>query len=141
MLQRAVFAMLLVGSAYGCECSEPSVQAKRHDSDIVFRGTVTAFRESTPSTDKGPPVRYTGRIAVFSVVRIWKGEVSRTFEMPEALETTACIGFWAFLKTGEDLLVYATRIGSEYYTAICGFYKAGKSKDLKKLGPGKEPSF
>src|SRR6185295_14606909 len=138
MLRRAVFAMLLVGSAYGCECSEPSVQAKRDDSDIVFRGTVTTFRESPPRTDKGPTVRYTGRIPVFNVVRIWKGEVGRTLEMPEALETTACTGFWTSLKEGEDLLVYARRIGSEYYTAICGFYKAGKSKDLKKLGPGKE---
>jgi|SRR5579863_3064934 len=139
MLRRALLAGLLAGSAYACECREPSVQAKRDGSDIVFRGTVIAFRESPIRADKGPMARYTGRIAIFRVVRVWKGEVSQTLEMPEALETTACIGFGNPLKTGEDLLVYASRIGSDYYTAICGLYKGAKSKDLKKLGRGKEP--
>jgi hypothetical protein len=142
MLRHALSLVLAVGSVYGCDCREPSVEAKRDDSDIVFRGTIIAFRESPVRTDKGPTVRYTGRIAVFRVVRIWKGEVSQTLEMPEAMETTACTGFWTSLKMGEDLLIYASRIGSEYYTAICGYYKGAKSaKDLKKLGPGKDPSL
>lgn len=142
MLRCALFAVVLVGSAYGCECREPSVQAKRDSSDIIFRGTVIAFRESPARTDKGPTVRYTGRVAVFRVVRIWKGQVGQMLEMPEALETTACTGFSASLRTGEDLLVYARRIGSDYYTAICGFHKGAKSaKDFKRLGPGKGPRF
>ena len=118
------------------------MQAKRDSSDIVFRGRITGFRESPPRTDRVPAVRYTGRIVVFHVVRIWKGEIGRALEMPEALETTACTGFWPSLKTGEDLLIYASRIGSEYYTSICGFHKAAKkAKDLKKLGPGKDPTL
>lgn len=118
------------------------MQAKRDSSDIVFRGTIIAFRESPARTDKALGVRYTGRIVVFHVTRVWKGEVGQTLDMPEALETTARTGFGPSLKTGEDLLIYASRIGPEYYTSICGFHKGAKgAKDLKKLGPGKDPTL
>lgn len=61
--------------------------------------------------------------------------------MPAVEETSACIGFWPdYLKVGIDLIVYAKKSGSEYYTSICGNHKVAKNaKDLEKLGPGEEP--
>lgn len=52
-----------------------------------------------------------------------------------------CIGFWPqYLKVGSDLIVYAKKQDSEYYTSICGFHKPAKdAKDLEELGPGEDP--
>jgi hypothetical protein len=83
----------------------------------------------------------TKKIAVFRVNRVWKGDVGETIEMPAVKEASTCTGFWPlYLKVGSDLLVYAKRQGSEYYTAVCGLHKPAKdAKDLEELGPGEEP--
>jgi hypothetical protein len=84
-------------------------------------------------------------MAVFRVSRVWKGDVGETFEMPAVEETSACMGFWpSDLKVGSDLLVYAWRVGSAYYTGICGSHilarENGKdAKDFEELGPGAKP--
>ena len=89
----------------------------------------------------------TKKIAVFHVARVWKGDVGATFEMPAVEETSACVGFWPnLLHVGADLIVYARKQGSDYYTYVCGENKAAKdsngkeAKDLAELGRGREPS-
>ncbi len=144
-----LLAVVLGGSAaYGCDCTEPSVKVKRDHSDIVFRGTIMELRASkaaVPLSELGLG-NDTSEIAVFRVGRIWKGDVGETFEMPAFVETSACMGFWPdFLHVGSELIVYATRRGSVYYTQICGFHKPVRDdkgrvvKDVAELGPGKPP--
>jgi hypothetical protein len=119
------------------------VQVKRDHSDVVFRGTITALRDSEKAAGISAGFgRDTKKIVIFRVSRVWKGKVGQTFEMPAVEEIAACIGFWpSFLKVGNDLLVYASRSGgSEYYTSICGFHKrASDAKDFRELGPGEDP--
>lgn len=114
-------------------------------SDVVFRGTLIELRDS--EVDHFLPfVRDTRKIAVFRVARVWKGDVGPIFEMPAVEETSVCVGFNPdALRLGTDLLIYADRSrlpGHQdvYYTSICGFHKvACGSKDLRKLGRGKDP--
>jgi hypothetical protein len=139
--------VLSVGIAFACGCVESTVQAKTEHADVIFRGTIVALREGKPGGDVLTGlVRDTKKVAVFRVSRVWKGKVGETFEMPAVEETSACTGFWPpYLKVGSDLLVYARRIGSEYYTGICGAHKLVSdpsnkaAKDLGELGPGREP--
>lgn len=129
-----------VAIAYACECLEGSVKAKKDYSDVVFRGTIIELRDSTID-HSSPLFEDTKKIAVFRVSRVWKGDVGLTFEMPAVKETSACTGFWPpYLKVGIDLLVYAKKQGSEYYTNICGLHKPARdAKDLVELGPGEDP--
>jgi hypothetical protein len=133
---------LTIGLCHACECSEPSVQQKRDHSDIIFRGTIVELRDrSKPQTLDF--YRDTGKTIVFRVSRVWKGDVSETFEMPGFVETTACAGFeQTLLSAKTELLVYADHLtGSVYLTSICGFHKLAKyaKDDFKKLGPGRPP--
>jgi hypothetical protein len=136
--------------AYACDCSESSVQVKRDHSEIIFRGTIIALREwANPDfplvpgqVSKNFPLFDHPGTVVFRVSRVWKGEVSETFEMPAEKETSMCTGFWPpLLKVGTDLLVYASRLGgSEYSTSICGRHKLSKGAlDFGELGSGYEP--
>jgi hypothetical protein len=92
--------------------------------------------------------RDTGKIAVFHVTRVWKGDVGPTFEMPALVETSACWGFWSdFLKVGNDLLVFAFRVPGEvaggfiFETGICSRTALAKdNEDIRALGPGFEPT-
>jgi hypothetical protein len=147
MFLRTFILALSVGTAYGCSCSEPSPQFKIEHSELIFRGRITALRDTTkvPSLEARSLARDTGKMVVFRVSRIWKGDLGQTFEMPALEETSVCWGFWPdFLKVGNDLLVYASHAvpgGAEYITAICGFHKlAENAKDLKILGPGRPPT-
>ena len=148
VLLRPCFVITLVaGIAYACDCVEPSVQAKKDYADVIFRGTIVALRDAKAATDfPSGWVRDTKKVAVFRVTRVWKGDVGETFEMPAVEEVAACMGFWPpYLKVGSDLLVYARRIGSEYYTGICGSHKLARessekdAKDFEVLGPGEAP--
>ncbi len=113
----------------GCDCAGLSVKEAKKSADVVFRGTIT---------DIGA-----GKV-VFRVNRVWKGNVGRTFDMPEFIEGAACLGFYeGFLKVGNDLLVYATRLhrGSndeDYFTSICTRTRLSSDagEDLSKLGKG-----
>lgn len=138
---------LVVATAYACDCMEPSVQDKKEYADVIFRGTIIELRDGKAATDlESGWVRDTGKMAVFRISQVWKGDVGETFEMPAVEETSACVGFWRdYLKVGADLLVYARRIRSGYYTSICGSHKPAKdasgkdAKDFKVLGPGAAP--
>jgi hypothetical protein len=148
MILRLCFTIALVGGiAYACRCMDPGVEVKKENADVIFRGRIIELRDSKGATDLSPGrVRDTKKVAVFRVSRVWKGDVTETFEMPAVEETAACTGFWpTYLKVGSDLLVYARRIGSEYYTSICGSHKLVNdardqaAKDFNVLGPGAMP--
>lgn len=134
MVNRRFVTLLLFGSslAYACECRTPGFQDAQRRADLIFRGKITGFR-----------VTGTGTQAVFAVERIWKGDVSRTFEMPAHKETIGCAGFWPdWLKVGNDLIVYAFRVVQTgyYVTNICSRTDfAATSQDLVQLGPGRSP--
>ena len=130
--------MFVLGTVYGCGCTEPAVEAKKKSADVVFRGTIVELKNSDrPLTIPTTAVDDTRKIAVFRVIRVWKGEVGEMFEMPAVRETSACIGFWpAYLNVGSELIVYANKMGSEYYTRICGYHKPpvdANDKDVKDL--------
>lgn len=116
--------------ALGCDCAHVSVKQAKKWADVVFRGSITDI---------------SGGKVVFRVERVWKGNIGRTFEMPELREEAACIGFWpSQLKVGNDLLVYAkwqpfgSRDGA-YFTNICTRTRlsSGAGEDFRKLGRGK----
>jgi len=65
----AICASIQLVSA--CDCIRLSVKDAKRGSRIVFRGTVVAMHESA---QRFP-------VATFKVVRVWKGNVSETFEM------------------------------------------------------------
>jgi hypothetical protein len=134
---------LLSSLALACDCSPPSVKQSVAQADIVFRGSIVRFRESSKAFF-GMDWK-TSRVAVFRVSRVWKGPVQPTFEMPAVEERAACWGFWRdHLKLGNDLLVYAYAFGDgdekEYYTSICSRTELAKnSQDFEELGPGEDP--
>lgn len=135
MLLRLIFVILAaVGVARACSCAEETVKQAKRQAEIVFRGTITAFKDSGGGA----------RVAVFRVSRVWKGKVTERFEMPAFETQAACIGFWpSFLKVGNELLVYAYRLGTPaaYFTDICTRTAlAAKSKDFAELGRGWEPT-
>ncbi len=104
--------------AQECTCTTKNPQDARENADVVFRGTIIALRESAepspiPVGDQDPK-----KFVVFSVRRVWKGDIGPTFEMPALEQTTPCIGFSPSLKVGNDLLVYAGRLRS--YTVPVG---------------------
>lgn len=143
-MKLSALILLAVVCGYACDCREPSVQVKRDQADLIFRGTIIELRDTPgPERISSGFGRDTRKTVVFKVIRVWKGQVGEAFEMPGIEETSACIGFWpSYLKVGEDLLVYASHFGrSDYMTSICGNHKAAKEaeKDFKSLGPGKEP--
>lgn len=130
--------------ASACECVPPAPLFKLDHSDVVFRGTIVELRGSNHPANPLPSLsaaKDTGKIAVFQVTRVWKGEVAETFEMPAVEETSACVGFWPdHLKVGTELLIYASMTNGGYYTGICGYDQlASAAKDYKVLGPGKPP--
>jgi hypothetical protein len=129
---------LLAGAAWatsvalGCSCGGLSVNQAKKDAEVVFRGTITDISA--------------GKV-VFRVDRVWKGNVGRTFDMPEFIEGAACLGFHGWmLKAGNDLLVYASRLhrssdDEDYFTSICTRtnLSSDAGEDFKKLGKGKPP--
>lgn len=134
MLSRlAILVAMSAGFGIACDCEAPSVSSAKRQADVVFRGTITQFRDS----GKG------WRIAVFKVSRVWKGDVRETFEMPAIEEGAACFGFAPRLIRGwNDLLVYATRIApdDDYIITSCSRTAlASETTDFKHLGPGRKP--
>jgi hypothetical protein len=130
------FALLLglfwnASVAFGCDCVTLPVSQEKRGAEVVFRGTITEIRGGTVH---------------FRVERVWKGNVGRTFEMPD-VTGLGCIGFWpSLLFEGNDLLVFAWRLDrypgdNEYFTALCsGTSLASQAGEtLAKLGKGSAP--
>jgi hypothetical protein len=147
LMSAGTMLMMSAVAAGACSCSAPPVQEVFSRADVVFRGTIVALRPST-KTIEFPGVRDTGKIAVFNVSRIWKGDIGATFEMPAHEELAACWGFWPkYLEVGNDLLVYVFRVPGEtesggtymFETSICArTAPARANEDLGTLGAGYE---
>jgi hypothetical protein len=126
------FAAWGASIAPGCECTKLSVTQAQKNAEVVFRGNITEI---------------SGGKIIFRIDRIWKGDIARTFTMPEFTESAACMGFSeGLLKVGNDLLVYAKRLhrfqgDEDYFTSICT--RTGLSRDsgedFRRLGKGKPP--
>ena len=146
MLRAALLWLSAAASACACDCATLPLNQARTLADVIFRGVIVRLRPAA-----GPPsVSYgedTGKIAVFRVSRVWKGELGATFEMPVILETSACWGFAPDLpKPGNDLLVFAYRRPGEregtflFLTSICTRTAlARNNRDLDALGAGYAP--
>src|SRR5438309_2337916 len=95
-------AIASLGIIYACDCDEPTVPVAKQRAQVVFRGTITALRPTKKTTGEAGD---TGKVAVFRVSRVWKGEVGQTFEMPAVVESGGCWGFAPeFLKVGAELI-------------------------------------
>ena len=105
----------------------------RHDSAVVFRGTIKSFRDSG--------VGY--RIAIFQVDRVWKGRLTWEFEMP-ALEGDLCIAFLPRqLEIRNELILYASPLsgkdGINYFPMQCNTALVRNARSVRDLGPGRRP--
>ena len=141
---RLLFATILTATlACACDCISLPPKAAIKGADVVFRGTITAFRDS----DDGYA------LAVFDAKRVWKGPVGPVFTMP-AFQGDACFDFRdagdrigtgrSLLKIGNDLLVYAYQKGGEghspeYFPQPCKTVLFNDAGDIRSLGRGKKP--
>jgi hypothetical protein len=127
-----LYAAWSASLALGCSCADSSVSQARKGAEVVFRGSITDISA--------------GKV-VFRVDRVWKGNVGRTFEMPEFIQGVACLGFHGpIVKVRNDLLVYAWRLhrsadDEDNFTSICTRtnLSSNAGEDFKKLGKGKPP--
>jgi hypothetical protein len=100
MLPRLAAILILASLGYGCDCYTQDVQQSRKFADVIFEGKIIAFRDSGVD-----------RTVVFNVDRVWKGDVSATFEMLAWDGGNACESFpYCILQIGNQLLVYAHRL-------------------------------
>ena len=107
-----VFVLFGAARCMACDCAAPSVQQAFAWADAVFRGTVTNVTRLKPGK------RDTRLIVNFAVQRVWKGDVPARFAMYSRRNTNWCEGFVdAWLKPGEELLVYANRQPVEHFYA------------------------
>jgi hypothetical protein len=134
MLIRVVLVLVAMsGILSACDCVELSPKTASHDAEIVFRGTITGFRED------GHDLRY----AVFRVSRVWKGRVNPEFEML-AFEGDSCHAFRLHqLEVGKELLVFGARIpgssDTHYLPLPCNTSLVGEAPRIKELGRGWKP--
>jgi hypothetical protein len=121
-------------TATECDCPSSVGEAKKY-ADAIFRGTITDIREKT---------------VYFQIARVWKGNVTKVFTMPEVRdsEMNVCVGFLPdHLRVGNDLLVYANRSEptisktDDYRVNACSRTNFAKDAgfDFAELGPGFPP--
>jgi hypothetical protein len=132
------FVLVLFASAClfaQCDDVEISVKQARHASEVVFQGTIDAFRGTGAD-----------RTVIFRVSRVWKGRVGTTFEMP-AIETdgSLCTAFWrGLLVPANELVVYASRfpwtVKREYLPLRSRTALVSRARDLSQLGRGHKPN-
>jgi len=104
----------------------------RKRADAIFRGTITEIR--------GTRVR-------FRVERVWKGKVTREFEM-NGISGVAPFSFYpGQLEVGNDLLVFAARLSPEdppndLFNINCSHthFASQRAAVIAKLGRGRKPS-
>ena len=130
-------SLLLLATSFGCacDCIKASAEDAKRGAEVVFRGTVVAFRDST-----NPHIAF--RMVVFRVNRVWKGLVR------DEIETVAWVGdsCEAYpagdLQPGNELLVYAHRVppDPEYFPIRCSTQLVrDATKDIRELGRGSKP--
>ena len=150
MLQRVLFRLLfslfvLVRAAHGCGCLAIDGQEAFKKADVVFRGTVTDIHEAKHDLI-GAVLEPPKRVAVIQVDRVWKGAVSKIFELPlQATSRNQPCASWEYevFSVGNEVLVYAHRsqTSGEYVTGNCSHTGLVKDSggDIKHLGLGKSP--
>jgi len=72
-------ALFSVG-AFGCDCRPSGVRESMERHEIVFRGTIVGFRQADKPSEMGSLVHDTGRIVIFHVDRVWKGDIGKTLK-------------------------------------------------------------
>jgi hypothetical protein len=142
LVRISVVLCLSAGVLYPCSCLPPITAGIAGDNaDVVFRGTITALRDVQKALPSGE--RYTRRIAVFRVDRVWKGRIGPTFEMTAPPESEPCIGLEpSYFKVGNDLLVYANgtpKLGYRLPPCSRTALAENAKSDFGELGPGQEP--
>jgi hypothetical protein len=156
----ALVVLMLANVSVACKCRETTASHALEHSDIVFRGTVVEVRDVEMIRDVAVQrsshnfAQRQKQIVVFRVTRVWKGDVTESFEMPVMTGTvTSCSGDWnSWARVGNDLLVFSVRwapgqygySGGElgyYVTQACSHTGLAhqKSKDFQELGQGIEP--
>jgi hypothetical protein len=73
--------------AIACSCIMPTTEAALHRADAVFLGTIKHVSYSDPQ-DRGSKI-----IVEFEVTRVWKGPVTKKFEMHSIVERVFVKGF------------------------------------------------
>jgi len=123
----------MISSALFAQCDCVLLPAKEAESyfELVFRGTVQSYSHS---------------VAVFRVSRVWKGHITRNYEMPAMGSAELCDGFPPrLLVAGNELIVYARRVQSQwgdyvYFPLHCQTRLAKDARqDLRQLGRGHKP--
>jgi hypothetical protein len=118
------------------QCDDINVTPKQAKgfSEVVFQGTIDGFKGSGVD-----------RTVIFRVIRVWKGPVGPTFEMP-AIETDGelCNAFWrGLLVVGNELVVYASHLRSpnrnEYLPMRGKSILVSRATDIGELGRGHKP--
>jgi len=128
------FAMIVAGTGSACTAVElPPKEAKRH-SDVVFRGTITAYRDSGTGY----------KMAVIRVSRVWKGDAGRMVELstfPGYSDAPCAYFSTTLIPEGTDVIVFARKVRGRRY--LTGYWSAESAKDypnINQLGRGRAPA-
>jgi len=144
LMRLSVVLCLSSALSFACSCSPPITAGMASlNANVVFRGTIAALRNVAEVSPNGG-ARYTRRIAVFRVSRVWKGRVGPIVEMTVPEEIMPCMGSEpSYFKVGNDLLVYAkgSPKTSQYVMDSCSRSALAQNAkdDMNELGLGAEP--
>lgn len=136
----ALLLVLGANEALACSCVQPTVEEAVRRADAVFLGTI-----KTLTFAENPSSRV---VVEFEVSRVWKGRVTRKFEMQSKVESFDCEGFFrSDLFVAKELLVFANRgqrlfQKNTYSTTICTLTGPPEryGNTLKMLGESRLPN-
>lgn len=130
LLRLASILVLGTSVGLGCDCHSQDVQQSQKAADAIFEAKIVGFRNSGGD-----------RTVVFSVSRVWKGDVSATVEMFAWEGGDSCNNFPSgLLEVGNELLIYAHRLEDILVTGPCSRTSlASKSTDFQYLGRSHKP--
>ena len=136
ILRLATLLCFAAGVGFACDCIKARAREAKRWSEVVFRGTVVAFRDSD-----NPHI--IGRMVIFRVNRVWKGPVTKEFETVGWVGDSCEAYYPGVLKIGSELLVFAHRFPPyrEYFPVACNTEPVrDAAKDIQELGPGNQPN-
>jgi len=122
---------LCVSTGVASACTDielPFKQIKRN-SEMIFRGTVTA---QTFTSDGSQTV-------AFRVSRVWKGRVSEALEIP-VNPMTGCVNpFRSKVEIGTEFLIFAWKAFDGHEYAVYAIHTNYADQKLQQLGSGRKP--